>query len=86
MKRAEILAILILAVGMMVWSAGVIEAAPMGTAFTYQGRLIDANGTTDGLYDFEFRLFDDPNVIDGNQVGSTIDVNDLEVIEGYFTS
>ena len=85
MKRAEILAILVLAVGLMVWSAGVIEAAPMGTAFTYQGRLIDANGTTDGLYDFEFRLFDDPNVIDGNQVGSTIDVNDLDVIEGYFT-
>ena len=52
--------------------------------FSYQGRLLDNNVVADDLYDFEFRLFDDPNVILGNQVGSTIDVNDLDVIDGYF--
>jgi hypothetical protein len=60
-----------------------IRAAPMGTAFTYQGRLIDANSSADGLYDLQFRLFD-VNVA-GTKKGSTIDVNELDVIDGYFT-
>ena len=34
-------------------------AEPMGTAFTYQGRLYDANEPADGIYEFEFELFDD---------------------------
>ncbi|MDH4239374.1 MAG: hypothetical protein OEW48_07410 [Phycisphaerae bacterium] len=84
MKRAEILAILVVAVGLMVCPARRAGAIPSGTAFTYQGRLIDANNIADGLYDFEFRLFDDPSA--GAQQGSTNDVNDLDVIEGYFTA
>ena len=55
----------------------------MGTGFTYQGRLIDANNAADGLYDFQFKLFD-ANVA-GTQKGSAIDVNELDVIDGYFT-
>jgi len=69
----------------MVCAAKVSKAAPMGTAFTYQGRLIDANSVADGLYDFQFKLYDDANTIIGNQLGSTIDINDLDVIDGYFT-
>ncbi len=55
----------------------------MGTAWTYQGRLIDANGPADGLYDFQFRLFD-ANVA-GTQQASTVTVNEADVIDGYFT-
>jgi hypothetical protein len=55
----------------------------MGTAFTYQGRLIDANNIADGLYDFQFRLYDKADA--GIQRGSTIEVNDLDIIDGYFT-
>ncbi|MHC4085406.1 MAG: hypothetical protein ACYSWZ_01290 [Planctomycetota bacterium] len=84
MKTTKMLAILVVALGLMVCTAKVGEAEPMGTAWTYQGRLIDADGPVDGPYDFEFKLFDDPNVIDGNQVGSTIDINDLDVIDGQF--
>ena len=72
-------AILVIALCM----AGVTCAAPMGTAFTYQGRLMDANSPAEGLYDFEFELYDDPDA--GSQQGSTVDVNDLDVIDGYFT-
>jgi len=57
----------------------------MGTAFTYQGRLIDANSPADSLYDFQLKLFDDPDIVLGNRVGSTIDVNELDVINGCFT-
>jgi hypothetical protein len=39
----------------------------------------------DGLYDFQFRLYDDPNIFDGNQVGDDVNVPDGDVIEGYFT-
>jgi hypothetical protein len=60
------------------------RAGAVGTAFTYQGRLVDANSPAEGLYDFEFAIFDDAT--EGSQLGSTIDVNDLDVIEGYFTT
>ncbi len=60
-----------------------VVPAEMGTGFTYQGRLIDSNSVANGLYDFEFELYDAPS--DGNQLGSTIDINDLDVIDGYFT-
>jgi hypothetical protein len=52
MKTTKILTILTLAFSLMVFRATIAKAAPMGTAFTYQGWLIDANNTADGLYDF----------------------------------
>jgi hypothetical protein len=60
-------------------------AVPMGTAFTYQGRIIDANSPADGLYDFKFKLYDDANTITGNQMGSDVNKPDVDVIDGYFT-
>jgi len=60
-----------------------VVPAAMGTAFTYQGRLLDDNNPTDGPYDFEFKLYD--SLVGGNQLASTIDINDLDVIDGYFT-
>ena len=85
MKSRKMLTILVVSLGLMVWPVEVSEAAPMGTAFTYQGRLMNANAPAEGLYDFQFKLYDDANTITGNQQGSTIDINDLEVIDGYFT-
>ncbi len=79
------LAIMFLALGLMVCSARVTEAVPMGTAFSYQGRLIDANAVADGFYDLQFKLFDDPNIVIGNQIGSDVNVPDIDVIDGYFT-
>jgi hypothetical protein len=84
MKTVKMLTISVLALGLMAWQVEVSEAAPMGTAFTYQGRLLDANDTADGEYDFQFKLYDAPN--GGVQQGSTIDINDVDVIDGYFTA
>jgi len=83
MRTVKSLVILVLAV--MVWTVIVVEATPMSTAFTYQGRLLDDNRPADGLYDFQFRLYDDPNVIIGIQIGETLELNELDVIDGYFT-
>ena len=57
--------------------------APAGTAFTYQGFLNDDGSPANGLYDFEFELYDDE--VAGGQVGSTLMLQDVTVAEGYFT-
>ncbi|MHC4529487.1 MAG: hypothetical protein ACYS29_16555, partial [Planctomycetota bacterium] len=83
METRKILGILVLALGLLVWAGQISEAGSMGTAFTYQGRLIDANDAADGVYDFNFGLYNSAS--DGNQVGSDVNVPDVDVIEGYFT-
>lgn len=61
-----------------------IAAAPMGTAFTYQGRFNAGGNPANGAYDFEFRLFDAATA--GTQVGSTVTKEDISVSDGYFTT
>jgi len=56
----------------------------MGKAFTYQGRLMDANSAADGLYDFQFKLYDAPDE-DGIQLDGDVNKPDVDVIDGYFT-
>jgi len=58
-------------------------AGPVGTAFTYQGRLIDSNNAADGLYDFQFKLYD-ANIA-GNKLGVDVNKPEADVIDGYFT-
>jgi hypothetical protein len=82
MRSAKKLTILVL--GLMVSLAVVGKATPMGTAFTYQGRLMDTNEPADGPYDLQFGLFSDP-ILSGSQIGPTVEANDLDVIDGYFT-
>ncbi len=80
-KISKVLTVLF-AVVLCFGPVGLAEQA--GTAFTYQGRMMDSNQTADGLYDFQFKLYDrDSN---GNQVGSNVNVADLDVIDGYFTA
>jgi hypothetical protein len=57
--------------------------APLGTGFTYQGKLSDDGVPANGTYDFEFKLYDDLSV--GEQVGSTITLGDVLVTGGLFT-
>ena len=83
MKRTKILTMIVVAMGLAVCLAQLTWAVPMGTAYTYQGRLIEGDEAGDGLYDLEFKLFDDPCT--GTQQGSTVSIDDLDVIDGYFT-
>ncbi len=68
---------------MVVIVAATTPAKPMGTAFTYQGRLNDSGDLADGLYDFEFRLFDDAG--GGVQIGPAVQRGHADVVGGYFT-
>ncbi|NOR67126.1 MAG: hypothetical protein GQ528_07205, partial [Woeseiaceae bacterium] len=83
MKCTKMLATLVVVLGLMVFRVNVSEAAPMGTAFTYQGRMMDANVPADGIYEFQFELYDSP--VDGNQLDGTFALRGVDVIDGYFT-
>jgi hypothetical protein len=60
-----------------------VDPDDMGSAFTYQGRLMEGSVPADGQYDFQFRLFDDPTV--GTQVSSTVVLPNQTVANGLFT-
>ncbi len=75
-------AIVLIAVALCM--AGVSYGEAMGTAFTYQGGLNQAGEPVNGPHDFEFALYDDPNDGGGNQVGSTVTIEDANVIDGSF--
>jgi hypothetical protein len=79
--KTIVLTVVILAVALCM--ASIAWSAPMGTAFTYQGRLTDANSPAEGLYDFKFKLYDHQG--GSNQFGNTVTKDDVDVISGYFT-
>jgi hypothetical protein len=83
METRKILAILFLTLGLVLLRAEVSEAAPLGTAFTYQGHLYDNNDVANDLYDFQFKLYDANTA--GNQLGTDVNKPDVDVISGYFT-
>ncbi|HEY5909899.1 MAG TPA: tail fiber domain-containing protein [Verrucomicrobiae bacterium] len=58
-------------------------AAPVGTAFTYQGRLNEGANPASGLYDFSFAAFDAASA--GTQSGSTVNLAAVPVSNGLFS-
>ncbi|MHC4744325.1 MAG: tail fiber protein, partial [Planctomycetota bacterium] len=76
-------------IGVIVLSVAVLlpgfaHGEGIGTAFTYQGRLIDGEATADGLYGFSFALYE---LAEGGDpvVAEPIELKNVEVIDGYFT-
>src|SRR5262245_59194786 len=65
-------------------AAGESRSFAQTTAFTYQGRLTISDSLVNGNYDFEFRLFDGPNVGSGTQHGPTIQQLNVTVTNGVF--
>ena len=59
------------------------QAQPVGTAFTYQGRLTSSGSPANGPIDLRFLLFDSPAA--GAQVGPTIDRPGTSLTGGLFT-
>ncbi|MGB2894855.1 MAG: hypothetical protein WBB65_01655, partial [Anaerolineales bacterium] len=57
-------------------------APPLGSAFTYQGFLSVKGDPADGVYDFQFKLWDAASL--GTQIGSTVELDDVLVSDGVF--
>lgn len=72
MKRVCCGAVLIAAAG----------SAAAQTGITYQGLLTSGGQDAAGLYDLRFRLYDQP--VGGNQVGSVLCADNLNVVDGRF--
>ena len=68
---------------LLLFATVVLAQTPVGSAFTYQGRLTDGGAPATGVYDFELLLFDAPTA--GTQVGSTQLKDDVSVGDGLFT-
>ena len=56
---------------------------PLGTAFTYQGQLVNGGTAQNGPCDFRFKLFNAATA--GSQVGSTQTLTGVSVSNGLFT-
>ena len=70
----------------MILAAVALGSGPVlaqSTAITYQGLLDDAGSPAGGLHDLRFSLFD--AAVGGTQVGSTICVDNVSVVDGLFT-
>ena len=70
--RARYSSMVVLALACVLTQA-IVSADPMGTAFTYQGKLEDAGGPITDSCAFGFRLWDDPT--GGAIVGPTVGVS-----------
>ena len=62
---------------------GLSQAAPLGTAFTYQGELKQGGNNANGLFDFQFVMWDAE--VDGNAVGDPVMLDGVNVVDGIFT-
>jgi N-acetylneuraminic acid mutarotase len=72
--------------GMMALSVmclSAFAATPLGTVFTFQGKLHDAGQPANGEYEFEFRLFD--ALTNGTMVGPVNTREEVAVSNGVFT-
>ena len=72
-----------LMIGMLLVLAATAAGADLGTAFTYQGRLVTGGNPANGTYDFQFTLYDADN--GGANLG-TVTVDDVAVAGGLFTA
>ncbi len=71
---------IILSSCLMAVFSSLTSAAPLGTAFTYQGSLNDGGTPVDGLTDFRFSLWDAPTL--GTQIGATLEFSTAGVAIG----
>ena len=63
-------------------SSAFILAGPLGTAFTYQGRLTDGGNAATGIYDMRFAIYD--ALADGSAVGGPLTNAAVTVSNGLF--
>ena len=64
------------------WLFAEATAAPITTAFTYQGELQAADQAANGPFDFEFELYDQAS---GGLPLALLPLDDVQVIDGVFT-
>jgi hypothetical protein len=82
MKPSSLSSSLVAAALLACLGAVATHAAPLGTAFNYQGKLSGGTNAVTGLYDFQFSLWDAQS--SGTQSGSTVPQTATPVTNGLF--
>ena len=82
MKTIRLVRLFTSVAALLLWSFGA-AAAPLGTAFTYQGRLTDAGGDANGNYDMRFALYS--TSVGGSPIVTITNLN-VAVSNGLFTT
>src|SRR5262245_6377393 len=77
-------AIFVATIALSSFASTALAQTLMATAFTYQGRLLASGSPANGNYDLRFRLFD--AAAGGAQKGPTVDVQNVAVSNGLFTT
>jgi hypothetical protein len=77
-------ALLVLTLLLGVWAWLPANAGPLGTAFTYSGRLIYQNQPANGTFDLQVKLFD--ALTAGTQVGPILSLSGLSMDNGVFVT
>lgn len=72
-----------LLLGSLLAFAFMVQAEPVGTAFTYQGELQQSGTPASGSYDFQFDLFSVE--LNGDPVTTPIQLENVDVQDGVFT-
>jgi hypothetical protein len=67
---------------LMLATSSAVAQSPLGTTFNYQGYLQDGGSPASGLHDLRFRLYD--AAVGGMQVGATLCLNNVSVMDGLF--
>ena len=83
-KRKRILRVTAIGVCLLVWRGTTAQAEDVGTAFTYQGSLNKDGQPLNDSADFLFTLWDADR--EGNQIGPRVAKNNVNVVDGLFTS
>src|ERR1043165_4063768 len=80
-RRMKRLITRIVAIGSgLLFATTSLQAATLGTSFTFQGQLKDGGSPANGAYDLQFKLFD--ALTSGTQVGSTQCQDNVSVAGG----
>ena len=75
---------ILLVTSLLAWfGALALGAAPLGTAFTYQGKLTAAGQPAQGVLDLSFTLYDAAS--GGSSVGPSCKINGVALADGLFT-
>jgi hypothetical protein len=72
-----------LSCALLIWFGATAMTAPLGTSFSYQGRLVEGGVAANGSYDLQFTLFDAES--GGTLVAGPIAKSAVAVANGLFT-
>jgi hypothetical protein len=82
-KAIKLSSLFAMVVGLMLGAPSSFATLPLGTGFTYQGRLNDGGAPANGNYDMIFNIYDDP--VAGNMIGSFSIFGAVPVTNGLFS-